>query len=391
MELEGLPDFLFGFIHTEKVVLALLDKLGPQDFEAAWIQVVFVCSLRLPALQRPEMFHLIKRVPLMARAFFAYKRGASTVGYSPLHLWVDPTDLCNLRCVMCPTQRPGVRDKGFMDFDLFKKILNEARSSFPIVNLYMSGESFMHKQIFEMIDYAANCIYTNATFLDDEKCHQILDSRLDWLGFSFDGYDRESYERIRVRGKFDEVTANMERFLRFRKERKQRTPHTYLSLVELPELAAMPQEVKDAFKKRLFDAGIDQFEVSPAHNWAGQVNEFVQIEVGPQKPASANYTVCPAPWTMMAILWDGTAVPCCLDTAAQYPLGNAVDSTLMELFNGDRMQSLRRKLADGDGMQLDLCRDCSHLRDKQYFGIPSKVWVEVRDNLLAALPSFKAR
>jgi hypothetical protein len=35
VELEGLPDFLFGFIHTEKVVLALLDKVGPQDFEAA--------------------------------------------------------------------------------------------------------------------------------------------------------------------------------------------------------------------------------------------------------------------------------------------------------------------------------------------------------------------
>ncbi|MBI2190614.1 MAG: SPASM domain-containing protein [Planctomycetes bacterium] len=351
------------------------------------------------------MFHLVKRVPLLARAFLAYRRGASLCTYPPLHLWIDPTDVCNLDCIMCPTQRPGVRPKGFMDFDLFCKIIDEAQAGFPIVNLYMSGESLIHKQIFQMMDYAAGhhaatCLYTNATLLDEEKAGRLLDSRLDWLGFSFDGYEKTTYETIRRKARYEKTLAHIEGFLRMKRERRLRRPHTYLSLIEIPGLSRETSpETKRAFRKRLLDLGLDQFDVAEPHNWAGQVNEFVQVQVHPPQAGDAanrkdvlrgrTYTLCPAPWTVLAVLWDGVVVPCCLDTAARYPLGNARESSITEIFNNERMQNLRRALAAGDAGQIELCRNCSVLQDRQYLGVPRKVWLELRDNLKANLPRLR--
>ena len=354
------------------------------------------------------MFHLARRVPLLARAFLAYKWGSETVRYPPLHLWIDPTDICNLQCIMCPTQREGVRDKGHMEFDLFRKIMDEAQDAFPVVNLYMSGESLIHKDIYRMIDCAAErnaatCLYTNATLLNEKRCASLLDSKLDWLGFSFDGYDEEMYEQVRVGARFDKTVGNIERFLAMRRERGQKRPHTFLSLIELEGYSKdTPPEIKEAFKTRLREAGLDQFDVTEAHNWAGQVNEFVQVQVpgrdgarneaapgdGDEAPPAAGYTRCPAPWTMMAILWDGVAVPCCLDTAAKYPLGNVGEHRVMEIFNGQRMQELRRAMAGGQARDIELCSGCEHLNEKQFLGIPKKVWLEVRDNIKAAMPKL---
>ena len=46
----------------------------------------------------------------------------------PLSLTIEPTNACNLKCKICPNQSPACPDnwkKGFMDFALFKNIMDE--------------------------------------------------------------------------------------------------------------------------------------------------------------------------------------------------------------------------------------------------------------------------
>ena len=118
----------------------------------------------------------------------------------PVYLLVEPTSVCNLRCVMCFqidksfTKKPFM---GFMNFNLFKKIIDEASSNgTSAITLASRGEPLLHPKISQMIKYISKKknfidvkLNTNATKLNEKLCHEILNSNINivvitsnWLG-----------------------------------------------------------------------------------------------------------------------------------------------------------------------------------------------------------------
>jgi MoaA/NifB/PqqE/SkfB family radical SAM enzyme len=57
---------------------------------------------------------------------------------------------------------------------------------------------------------------TNAMSLDDEKMRRLLRAPVDVIDVSLDAFTKQTYERIRKRGKFDVVTANLRRLVELR-------------------------------------------------------------------------------------------------------------------------------------------------------------------------------
>ena len=76
----------------------------------------------------------------------------------------------------------------------------------------------MHKRFGDMLKYIHRKnlldtkINTNATKLNDKLIHDILQSEVATVTFSVDATNAETYEKIRVRGKFDEVLSNIKNF-----------------------------------------------------------------------------------------------------------------------------------------------------------------------------------
>ncbi len=70
----------------------------------------------------------------------------------PYKMIVDTNNICNLRCLHCPTGK-GIagRQKGFMTFAEFKRIVNEIGKYIYIVDLFNWGEPLLNKEIFKMI------------------------------------------------------------------------------------------------------------------------------------------------------------------------------------------------------------------------------------------------
>ena len=127
----------------------------------------------------------------LAQMALGYWTRALKPGYRPVKMWVEPTNTCNLKCVMCPQSCDETPFKrGFMEFSLFRKIIDEAKDFVFDINLHHSGESLLHPDIIEMIRYAKQAgiytrMHTNATKLDEKKAQGILDAGLDFLSFSF--------------------------------------------------------------------------------------------------------------------------------------------------------------------------------------------------------------
>ena len=83
-------------------------------------------------------------------------------------------------------------------------------------------------------------------------------------------------------------------------------------------------------------------------------NEFIWPEITNHK--SCGY--CHALKTQIAILVDGTVVPCCLDSNGIIDLGNIYQESLEEIQNKERYQKLKKSFQDRKPSE-ELCRSCT--------------------------------
>ena len=66
---------------------------------------------------------------------------------------------------------------------------------------------------------------------------------------------------------------------------------------------------------------------------------------------------CPQLWQRMTILWDGTILPCNEDEEAKGAIGNVQDITIEEVWNGERLNTLRQKHKRGNSGKT-ICAKC---------------------------------
>ena len=88
-----------------------------------------------------------------------------------------------------------------MDMDLYRKIVDEAKEFIFDINLNHRGESLLHPEIVEAIKYAKQNkmftrLHTNASLLTEDLAENIIAAGLDRISFSFDGYTKETYEKM---------------------------------------------------------------------------------------------------------------------------------------------------------------------------------------------------
>lgn len=308
----------------------------------------------------------IRYVARLLRLYFHYSRRSSKLPYAPVRLWIELTSLCNYRCIICPNKDMDKEDHGYMDFALYKKIISEAADFAFEVNLAHRGESLLFPQIGEAILYAKSKglftrLHTNGSLLSEEMSRKILDSGLDRLSFSFDGFDKDTYERTRVGGHFESTLQNIIRFLEIKKDNKSKTPNTSIEVINFT--SGTDQPTKKEFKAKFINLPLDSFVVKDLHNWAGETAK---------EHTSQHYSVCTFPWNALVIFWDGHVLPCSQDFFGSYVLGNVKESPLKDIWNNTRMKQLRKKLSKKDIADLKACSQCDRPWRKSFLGVPKE-------------------
>ena len=316
------------------------------------------------------------------KIFLNYRKKKVTLDTLPIRLWIEPTSICNLRCVMCLNEKLPPSQKGRMDFALFKKIIDEAREYVYDVYLHHRGEPLLHPQFTEMVKYAKRRslrvkFHTNATLLTREKSEQILDSGLDLISFSFDGFSEEVYEEVRINAKFEKTVENIGEFLKLKGKRRQSKPYTVIEEIEFPRYSEhYGGGEKEKFSRKFRSLGLDELIFKKLYNWAGD------YEVPGQKTGREDYAVCTFPWYSSVILWDGTVVPCPQDYFARIKLGNVSQKRLSEIWNDKPYLELRKKMFHSLE-DLAPCNKCDRLWRKKVIGLPFQYMASfLNDNII---------
>jgi len=142
------------------------------------------------------------------------------VGLRPTRLYVECTAACNLSCFQaCCAPETGItktRQAGMLDFDLFRRVLDEAGPTLGRIDFFNYGEAFLHKRAVEMCEYVKTHhphIYlytsTNGLAFSEEAVRRLIRSGIDEVTFSIDGARPESYVKYRQRGDFKKVLKHL--------------------------------------------------------------------------------------------------------------------------------------------------------------------------------------
>lgn len=112
--------------------------------------------------------------------------------------------------------------RGTLSLETIKRVINEAGSGLDRIDLFNYGEPFMYRHLVDVLRHVRHvapatglAISTDGMQVREPVEETIVRERLlDWIVFSIDGCDSESYRRYRIRGDFDVAFSNLVRFHR---------------------------------------------------------------------------------------------------------------------------------------------------------------------------------
>lgn len=272
----------------------------------------------------------------------------------PIDVVVETIAYCNLKCIMCP-QPTLKRQRGEVSFAIFKKIADEIAKESPSTNLWLAlmGEALLTgNKLTKIIRYAKQKgiekvhLNTNARFLNPEMAEGLVASGLDEIIVGMDAFTKETYNRIRVGGDFDETVGNIEHLLKIKKEKGLSKPEVIMQFIVMAE----NEHEEEQFKKYWLSKGA-VVKIRPRLGWGVGV-EAKNLNL----PDSERNFPCPWLNRTVSIHWSGKLAQCDADFEGIYSPGDIKTQTIKEIWTGE-LAKRRARHWKGD-FSHDLCKNC---------------------------------
>jgi radical SAM protein with 4Fe4S-binding SPASM domain len=304
------------------------------------------------------------------RIGYSYLRGSvagkTYIKGMPVSVSTELTNHCNLKCPHCSSgSGQMLRPRGFMDIDLFKKVMKELSPYLYNLNLYFQGEPMLHPQFFSFLTNSSDIytvVSTNGHFLSEEISEKIVNSGLNKLIVSLDGTDQETYSLYRVNGNVKSVMGGLKNVLYAKKKLNSPLKIELQFLVnsynehQIPLIQQLARNLKTTLRLKSMQI-IDKSEIS---TWLPSFDRFrrYRIKDGVYLPKNSLPDRCARLWFNPVITWDGKVVPCCFDKDAEYIMGDLTEDTFRDIWNGPKYRSFRKSILSGRHM-IEICRNCT--------------------------------
>lgn len=270
------------------------------------------------------------------------------VGTFPIHLDIETTNRCNLRCTFCdklPYLKP--EEFGDLDYNLYQRIIDEGiEKGLCSIKLSYRGEPLLHKRIADMVGYARKRgvldVYfnTNGMLLTESQSKALIDAGLNRISISVEGIDPVAFEKERKGAKFERICKNIALLNELRDKSGTKFPRIRLQTVALPHI-----DLNDY-----------------ANFWSPYCEETAAIDY--KEAEGRNSTLinkkwaCPQLWQRMTIEWDGRVMPCNNDDYRLLSPGNINDISVECAWKAGLVNDARRMHKQGLSHFVDACNGC---------------------------------
>lgn len=275
------------------------------------------------------------------------------IGYPP-HLLIEPVSTCNLRCPFCfQTDKTFTRKPfmGVMEFDFFKKIVDEAdQLGIGAVTLASRGEPTLHKNLKDMLKYLGTKkniheikLNTNATFLNTELAHEIFKNKISQVVISADHYEKEKFEKLRKNSNFEKIVNNVDNLYKIRENYTHSNTEIRISGIE--------------FNENINKEKFHQFWIKRS--------DHVTLGKALERWDTYNNTIdektndpCETLWDRMYVWFDGKVNPCDADYKSYLSYGNLKKNSIKEVWQSTIISKTRCAHLNNERKNIDPCNKC---------------------------------
>jgi radical SAM protein with 4Fe4S-binding SPASM domain len=275
--------------------------------------------------------------------------------------YIEITNACNLSCSFCPRTS---RSPGFMTAEQFTEVLRKIKGHSERLYLHVLGEPLLHPQLGDFLDMCDRPAYkvtlvTNGTLI--EKSADILNSKPALRQINFSLHSFNANENSLTQGSYLDAIFT---FVHASESRE----NLMISLRLWNNSKDGKENKNQQILKRIQqEFNLDTLPFDPQNPFAGikigknvfvnQAAEFVWPALNRPEIPGAGF--CLGLRDQLAVLVDGTVVPCCLDAEGGINLGNIFKQDLENILQSTRAQKLyhgfsKREVIEG------LCRRCSY-------------------------------
>ena len=265
-------------------------------------------------------------------------------------IYIEITNICNLNCSFCSIDN---RKKEIISIENFEKVLSKINDYTDYIYLHVKGEPLLHKELNKILDLCEKYnkkvnITTNGTLIKEKKA-ELLHPIVRQINISLhsenkkDNYLEEIFKSVdNLENKiiiYRFWTMNNGRLNEKSTEIVDKIKKYYDLSPEIVEKIKIENNIK--LRESLYIDKKNEFI------WPNIHNDYLN-ELG----------TCYALKDQIAILVDGTVVPCCLDSDGVINLGNIYEQTLEEIINSKRYQDMKIGFQNHQ-VSEELCKHCS--------------------------------
>lgn len=265
-------------------------------------------------------------------------------------IYIEITNICNLNCSFCSKDN---RVKESISIENFEKVLKKINNYTDYVYLHVKGEPLLHRNLKEILDLCLKYnkyvnITTNGTLLKD-KIDILKHPAIRQINISLHSENnKENYLK--------EVFSSVEKLrnkiiiYRFWTLKTDELNEKSTEIVEnIRKFYNLDTNLVEKIKKEKHIKIVDNIYVDKNTEfiWPSLDNDYYN-EMG----------YCYALKDQLAILVDGTIVPCCLDSNGIIKLGNIYENTLEEVITSKRFSDMKQGFCNRKVTE-ELCKHCS--------------------------------
>ena len=289
-------------------------------------------------------------------------------------VYIEITNVCNLNCSFCPKHK---RIPKIMNSSEFEKILQITHNRGDNFYLHLMGEPTSHPEFKEILNICNKYnikvnVTTNGTLLD-KAGNILIENQVRSVNISL-----HSFEANNLNISLQKYLDNIINFCK--KAIGQKTIVELrlwtMSLESIKNKSGLNYEIVEYLNKNL-NPDIDMFKqleetfFSMTNNRKKnfRINQNIYLGMAEQFswPSIKNSPneVCPGFCyglrNQIAILSDGTVVPCCLDSEGNIPLGNIFNEDFDDIINNSRSKSIYNGFTNQKAVE-SLCQSCGYMK-----------------------------
>lgn len=276
-------------------------------------------------------------------------------------VYVEIGNICNLKCDFCPGTKRERRQMSEAEFrTVCQKLIGYTENLF----FHVMGEPLAHPRLSSLLSIAEEHGYrvhitTNGTLLP-VRGKEILEmagcvSRVSISLHAPEGNSRE-----------DSLSEYLDGVIDFAKRFAKSGSYAVYRLWNLDTSERRGENSQNALIEKRLKAEYTDEWVKRYSGYRIGKNTFLEYDgifIWPSESDAEAKTcgTCYALRRQIAILADGTVVPCCLDSEGLMPLGNIFEQDLQEILKSSTASRMREGFARGQ-MLHPVCQKCTYAR-----------------------------